>query len=135
VRDRRRGWGRSNRWAADRGAVTVEFAILAPVVFFLLMAIVQFGLWAHATHIAQLAATEAAGVTRFYGGSTSAGEQAARAELDRHLGTLNAVTVTVTLTGAEATVTVEGAAVGVLPGLALPVGASATAPREVPDQP
>jgi Flp pilus assembly protein TadG len=117
--------------------VTVEFAIAAPLVLFLLMLIVQFALWAHATHIAQAAANAGVQATRVHGGSIAAGQAQTQAVLDQMSGsTLTDPTVTVTRTPTGATVTVEGAATAVLPGLSLPVHASVTAPREtVPGTP
>jgi Flp pilus assembly protein TadG len=112
--------------------VSVEFAIAAPLVLFLLMLIVQFALWAHATHIAQAAANAGVQATRVHGGTIAAGEAQTQAVLDQLSGsTLTGATVTVARTPTGATVTVDGAATAVLPGLVLPVHASATAPREL----
>lgn len=120
------------RGGRDRGSVTVEFAIAAPLVLFLLMLIVQFALWAHATHIAQAAANAGVQATRVHGGTVAAGEAQTQAVLDQLSGgTLTGPTVTVSRTPTEATVTVDGAATAVLPGLSLPVHASVTAPREI----
>jgi Flp pilus assembly protein TadG len=112
--------------------VSVEFAIAAPLVLFLLMLIIQFALWAHATHIAQAAANAGVQATRVHGGTIAAGEAQTQAVLDQLSGsTLADPTVTVSRTPTAATVTVDGAATAVLPGLSLPVHASATAPREL----
>jgi hypothetical protein len=70
--------------------------------------------------------------TRVHGGTTAAGEAQTQAVLDQLSGsTLTGATVTVSRTPTGATVTVDGAATAVLPGLSLPVHASATAPREL----
>jgi Flp pilus assembly protein TadG len=120
------------RSGLDRGSVTVEFAIAAPLVLFLLILIVQFALWAHATHIAQAAANAGVQATRVHGGTIAAGQAQTQAVLDQMSGsTLTDPTVTVTRTPTEATVVVDGAATAVLPGLLLPVHASVTAPREI----
>jgi Flp pilus assembly protein TadG len=128
---------RKARGGRDRGSVSVEFAIAAPLVLFLLMLIIQFALCAHATHIAQAAANAGVQATRVHGGTIAAGEAQTQAVLDQMSGsTLTDPTLTVTRTPTEATVTVEGAATPVLPGLSLPVHASVTAPREtVPGTP
>jgi Flp pilus assembly protein TadG len=128
---------RKARGGRDRGSVSVEFAIAAPLVLFLLMLIVQFALWAHATHIAQAAANAGVQATRVHGGSIAAGQAQTQAVLDQMSGsTLTGPTLTITRTPTGATVTVEGAAAAVLPGLSLPVHASVTAPREtVPGTP
>ena len=123
---------RKRRGGRDRGSVTVEFAIAAPLVLFLLMLIVQFALWAHATHIAQAAANAGVQATRVHGGTVAAGEAQTQAVLDQLSGsTLAGPTVTVTRTPTAATVTVDGAATAVLPGLSLPVHATVTSPREI----
>jgi Flp pilus assembly protein TadG len=115
----------------DRGAVTVEFAIAAPLVLLLLLTIVQFALWAHATHIAQAAANAGVQTTRVHGGSAAAGQEQTQAVLRQMSGsTLAEATVTVDRTTTSATVTVHGTAIPVLPGLSLPVHATVTAPLE-----
>jgi len=120
------------RGGRDRGSVTVEFAIAAPLMLFLLMLIVQFALWAHATHIAQAAANAGVQATRVHGGTIAAGEAQTQAVLDQMSGsTLADPTVTVSRTPTAATVTVDGTATAVLPGLSLPVHATVTAPREL----
>ena len=43
---------------ADRGSATTEVVLLTPVLLFLIMAIIQFGLWYHAQHVAQAAAEQ-----------------------------------------------------------------------------
>jgi Flp pilus assembly protein TadG len=42
----------------DRGAVSVELVLATPLLLLMLLAIVQFALWSHATHIAQAAASQ-----------------------------------------------------------------------------
>jgi hypothetical protein len=89
-------------------------------------------MWAHATHIAQAAANTGVQAARVYGGSTSAGQQDTQAVLDQMAGhILTGTTVAVEVTGTRATVTVTGTAMAVLPGIAVPVHATVTAPREV----
>lgn len=115
----------------DRGSATVEFALAAPLAGLLLMLIVQFAMWAHATHIAQAAANSGVQTARIYGGSAASGEDTTQTVLDQLAGsTLTGASVTVTRTATDATVTVDGTAIAVLPGLSLPVHTSVTAPRE-----
>ena len=122
---------RKRRGGRDRGSVSVEFAITAPLVLFLLMLIIQFALWAHATHIAQAAANAGVQTTRVHGGSAAAGQEQTQAVLRQMSGsTLAEATVTVDRTTTSATVTVQGTAIPVLPGLSLPVHATVTAPLE-----
>lgn len=96
------------------------------------MAIVQFALWSHATHVAQAAATEGLAATRVHGGTTTAGQAATRAVLTQlGSGPLRAPSVAVDRGAATAEVRVEGTAQQVIPFLILPVTAEASGPVEV----
>ncbi|MFN2593749.1 MAG: TadE family protein [Actinomycetota bacterium] len=44
----------------ERGAATLELAIVAPTLMVLILGVLQFGLWYHAQHVVQTAALEAA---------------------------------------------------------------------------
>src|SRR4051794_21902947 len=65
------GWrGRlRRRLRGDRGAVTVELVIATPLLLLMLLAIVQFALWSHATHIAQAAASQGLAAARVQNGT------------------------------------------------------------------
>lgn len=115
----------------DRGSASVELTLAAPLLGFLLLLVVQFAMWAHATHIAQAAANEGVQTARAHGGSAAAGRADTNAILDQMAGSiLRDRTVTAGRTATTATVTVDGAAASVLPGLRLPIHVSVTAPRE-----
>jgi Flp pilus assembly protein TadG len=121
----------SRRGRRDRGSATVELTLAAPLAGFLLMLVVQFAMWAHATHIAQAAANAGVQAARVHGGSVASGEDTTHAVLDQLAGsTLSEAGVTVDRTATDATVTIDGTAAAVLPGLSLPVHTSVTAPRE-----
>lgn len=62
----------------ERGAATTELVIAAPAFLFLLMLIVQAGLYFHAVNVASAAAQEGARTARLEGSSLTAGERDAR---------------------------------------------------------
>jgi Flp pilus assembly protein TadG len=116
----------------ERGSASVEITLAAPLAIFLLLLIVQYAMWAHATHIAQAAANTGVQAARVHGGSQQAGHADTQAVLDQMAGTvLTGASVTVELTGTDANVTVTGHAMAVIPGMSVPVHASVTAPREL----
>lgn len=115
----------------ERGSVSVELVVATPLMLLLVMLVVQFALWAHATHVAQAAANAGVQATRAYTSTARAGHDNAMTILDQLAGTvLTGTHVDARLDATTATVTVTGQAVAVLPGLHLPVRASVTAPRE-----
>lgn len=65
---RNAGGGAGARTGSDRGMTAIEFVFLTPVLFFMIFATVQFGLYFFADHVAQAAA--------------QAGARKARAEAD-----------------------------------------------------
>ena len=116
--------------------MTLGLAVVFPAVLALIVAIVQAALVWHARNLAQAAAAEGLRVERAPAVSADAGQQRAQAfltETSRQL--LGDVEVTATRTAGTATVTVTGTALGVLPGLHLPVRATVSGPVEafVPD--
>jgi len=81
----------------ERGAATLEFALVAPLLMLLMLAVLQFGLWYHAQGVVLAAAQEAARVTAAEDGTPTAGHTRARELLDAGLGTdAGSATVTVT---------------------------------------
>ncbi len=97
----------------------------------LLLLIVQFGVWAHATHIAQAAANIGLQSARAYRGSAADGDAAARQILDQSAGSiLSSRSVAVTRTATTVTVTITGTATTVVPGMRLPVTVTVTGPVE-----
>jgi Flp pilus assembly protein TadG len=121
----------------DRGSASVEVTIAAPLLVLLLLVVVQFAVWAHAMHVAQAAANTGVQTARAHGSTANAGKQDTATILDQLAGRiLIGRAVTAQRTATDATVTVSGTAQAVIPGLALPVRVSVTAPREkVPGTP
>jgi Flp pilus assembly protein TadG len=128
---------RDRQTRGDRGSASVEVTIAAPLLVLLLLAVVQFAVWAHAMHIAQAAANTGVQTARAHGSTAHGGKQDTATILDQLAGRiLTNRTVTAQRTATDATVTVSGTAQAVIPGLALPVRVSVTAPREkVPGTP
>jgi Flp pilus assembly protein TadG len=128
----RKRWDAQRRRAdRDAGSASVELVIATPLLGLLLLSIVQFGVWAHATHIAQAAANSALQSARAYRGSAADGDGAAHQILDQSAGSiLSNRSVTVTRTATTVTVTITGTATTVVPGLRLPVTVTVTGPVE-----
>jgi hypothetical protein len=105
--------------------------LITPVLLFLVMLVIQFGLWFHAVHVAQAAAQEGVRAARVEGGSEAIGLERAESFLLRAGPTIiREREVESTRTADEARVIVSGFAVEVVPGLRLPVKADATSPVE-----
>jgi Flp pilus assembly protein TadG len=115
----------------DRGAVSAELVIAAPLLLLMVMAIVQFALWSHATHIAQAAASQGLAAARAQSGTAAAGAARAQAMLDQLArGPLTGARVNADRTATTATVRISGTASPVIPFLRLPVDAEAAGPVE-----
>jgi Flp pilus assembly protein TadG len=119
-------------WRDERGATTTELVIVMPLLLSMVLLIAQWALWAHATHIAQAAASEALSAARVHGGTVAAGQAQAQYVLDQlGRGPLTGPQVSVTRDAHRVAVTITGAATSVLPFLRLPVHAEAAGPVEV----
>jgi Flp pilus assembly protein TadG len=110
----------------DSGAVTAELAIVTPAVLTILLLIVQFALWSHATHIAQAAASQGLAALRVQEGTVDLGTARARSMIQQLAGgPLTDAVVTAERTPTVATIRVSGVVAGVVPLLRLPVHAEA----------
>jgi hypothetical protein len=124
------------RPASDRGSVTTQVVIGVPLLLTLPMLIVQFALWALATHAAQAAAAQGLDSARVSGGSAAAGQAEAQQVLAQLAGgPLTGARVTVYRDVRTATVRITGHAEPVLPWLQLPVHADATGDVETVTNP
>ena len=65
---------KSVRRRDQRGASALEMVLIAPVLLFALMAIVQFGLYFHAKNVAEQAAQEGAAAARAFDGTESSAQ-------------------------------------------------------------
>jgi Flp pilus assembly protein TadG len=123
--------GRHPRRRDERGSASTEIVIAAPLLLILILGIVQFALWEHATHVAEAVAQQGLAAGRVEGGSG----QAATAEAESVLsqlgsGVLAHPKISASRGAVTTTVLVTGKAEAVLPFLSLPVRAKATGPTE-----
>lgn len=114
-RSRRRGRGR------DSGAVATELLLAVPALLLMVLAVVQFAVYAHARNIAQTVAAQAVAAARVDGGTAGAGRAAAQQLLAQLGPTLRRPVVDVQRGPARVTVTVAGSVDPLLPGLDLPI--------------
>ncbi|MEU5885020.1 TadE/TadG family type IV pilus assembly protein [Spirillospora sp. NPDC047279] len=131
MRHHRARWNARQR--TDDGSATAETVAAMPLLLLLIFVVVQFGVWAHANHVAQATASEALAAVRLEGASAADGY--ARAAAVRHqIGprALADTSVTVARTTDTATVQVTGTAPRVIPVpfLKLTVHARASGPVE-----
>jgi Flp pilus assembly protein TadG len=113
----------------------VEVTLATPLLLLLLLLVVQFGVWWHATHVAQAGADQALAAARAHDGTPGAGQGQAPTVLDQLAGDVllhprvdvNAVTVD---GRPQVRVEVAGTAATVVPGFALPVRVVAQGPVE-----
>lgn len=122
---------RRPRPEGETGAGTVELVLAIPLLMLLLMGIVQFAIWSHATHVAQAAASQGLDAARVERGTSSDGHAAA-AEVLAQLadGPLEDASVEVARDTDSATVRIAGTATQLVPFLTLPVHAEAAGPVE-----
>jgi hypothetical protein len=100
----------------------IEAVLIIPVLMILLMVIVQLVLWAHASQVTQLAASEGDRTARSLGGGMPAGISQAQFVLRESGSSLHSSQVTGTvLPGGQAEITVTGQALTVFPGFKLSV--------------
>jgi Flp pilus assembly protein TadG len=121
---------RSWRRRTDEGSATAETVIVVPLAFVVLMIVVQFGVWAHATHIAHATATTGLAVARADGETAETAHEEA-AGLLANLGgnsLLQDPVIVASRDAAQASVRVEGTAAAVVPGLQLPVRVEVSGP-------
>lgn len=116
----------------ERGAVSAELVIATPLLLLLIMGVIQFALWQHATHVAGAVAQQGLAVGRLQGETAAAGQIEAQSVLDQlGSGVLIDSNITATRTGTTTTVVVTGHAESVDGLFSLPVKATATGPTEI----
>jgi Flp pilus assembly protein TadG len=117
--------------ARERGGVTVEYAVLFPVLLVLLLSSVQAAMWWHARNIALAAAQAGVNAGRATGAGPTQAVPAARSFAERAGGSLTAVTTAgSTATTIRVQVSLTAPRVLPIPGLALRVTQTALAGRE-----
>jgi hypothetical protein len=105
--------------------------MVTPLLLLMLLAIVQFALWSHATHIAQAAASQGLAAARVHGGTAAAGSVGAQRVLDQLArGPLTGGSVSADRSDTSASIRISSTAGSVLPFVRLPVRAEASGPVE-----
>jgi Flp pilus assembly protein TadG len=119
--------------ADERGVATIELAVIFPVTLLIVFAIIQFGVWYHASDVAKAAAQEGVRAARVEGGSGQAGVDRANQVLDDNARSIIGNRRVVPFRDQEvARIEVTGTCVRIvpIPGLSLPVHAVAESPIE-----
>lgn len=115
----------------EGGAATTELVLATPALLFLIMLLIQTGLWYHAQHVAQAAAQEGVRVARVEMGTAGEGEARANQFLDEAGRTiLENRSVSAQRSPDRASVTVTGTGVNLVPGLHFRVDETADSPVE-----
>ena len=113
----------------ERGELTLQLAVLFPVLILFVYLSVQVGLWWHAGQIADAAVAEAVESAQVEGATDADGADAAVWFLSQ-AGYMQDVTIQVGRTADTVTATVTGDAYQIIPIGSWPVSASATGPLE-----
>lgn len=117
--------------ADDDGSGALETVILVPIVLLVLFLSIQAALYSYARSVALTAAQQGLTATRAYDSTAAAGAGQARDFVHRAGGDLLSGTQVSATRGAEqATVTVTGRSLTLVPGLTLRIEQSATGPVE-----
>ena len=120
-----------HRLRGDRGDATVEAVLTVPVLLLMIMIVIQFGLWYHASHTLEAAAQEGVRAARVEGGRASDGQDRTEQFVRYATPTLvQDVQVTATRDDQIARVEVQGSVHSLVPGLTLSVRAEAQSPVE-----
>jgi Flp pilus assembly protein TadG len=115
----------------ESGSVSAELVIATPLLLLLIMGVVQFALWEHATHVAEAVAQQGLSVGRLQGSSAKDGQAQAQSVLNQlGRGVLEAPDITATRTAATTSIVVTGHAESVVGLFSLPVRAVAVGPTE-----
>jgi Flp pilus assembly protein TadG len=115
----------------ERGDETIEAVLVTPVLLLLIMVIIQFGLWYHASHVAEAAAQQGASAARVEAARAHDGRVSAQQFMAAAAPALvNNVTVTATRNAEIARVEVDGTLHSIVPGLTLHVHGETQSPVE-----
>ena len=119
------------RFHGERGDATVEAVLAVPVLLLMIMIVVQFGLWYHASHTAAAAAQEGVRAVRVEDGNAAEGrDRAERFMADAAPTLVHDVKVTSNRDDNVARVEVGGSVQSLVPGLNLSVHAQTESPVE-----
>ena len=112
------------------GSSTAEATLVVPIFMVLVLAVLQFAMWAHGAHVVQAAAAKGDQAAQAYGADPESGTQASWAFLNQNAnGLVGDLRVSEsTISGDQSVVTVTGRAESILPFLSLPVSAKSIGP-------
>jgi Flp pilus assembly protein TadG len=113
----------------ERGSLSLELSILAPVVMLILFTTVEAGFYFFARDVAITAAQQGVEAARVQGGTLAEGEARTDDMLRRAGGSISGAQVTGS-TGVLVQITVSGHVATWIPGLSLPVSQTATGIKE-----
>lgn len=114
----------------ERGVGAAEFVVVMPVVMGIFLLLVQWSVQLYNDRIVHAAAREAAVEAASWDGGESTARQTAREYLEESGSDLSNTDIKVNVGATEATVTVSGDVMTLLPGFSTRVSATAAAPRE-----
>lgn len=115
----------------ERGEAMTQTVIVAPVLFTLIMVVIQFALVAHAQNVAEAAAQEGVAAARRFDANEvdgSAKATAALASLGPRM--LTGQSVSIRRTSTTTTVTVRGQVLSLIPGYSHTINETASGPVE-----
>ena len=119
------------RCRSERGDVAVETVLAVPVLLFLILVVIQAGLWFHGSQLVEAAAQEGMQAGRVETGSATAAEARAREFVAGMSPSIAATAQAHASRTADATrVVVSGRVQQVIPGLRLTVSGAAEGPTE-----
>lgn len=120
-----------HRLRDERGDAAIEAVLAVPVLLLMIVIVIQFGLWYHASHTVKAAAQEGVRSARIEDGSAAEGQVRAAQFVANAAPTLvEDVTVTASRDDETARVEVRGSVHSLVPGLNLSVHAEAQSPVE-----
>jgi len=119
----------ASRGRGDRGESSTQLVLVTPALLVLLLAVVQLGLWLHASHVAAAASARGAAAAAVRGGTVAEGRAAAQALVD-DAGGRSAHAPVVTRDGQAIRAVVELKVARLLPGAPRTVRRVAVTPVE-----
>jgi Flp pilus assembly protein TadG len=124
--------GRDRWWRDDRGSQTLSYVVILPLVFLLIMAMIQASLWFLARSAALAAARRGADAARIFEASRASGPTVALA-FARQVGQGYLADPQATAAGSTGTtisITVSGQVPSFMPGLVMDVSETVQTPAE-----
>lgn len=114
----------------DQGSITVEMAIIAPLILLCLLIIFHIAVWNQASSIAHAASSAALTDARRLEGSETSGTTAAQKILQENSTMLLNSAVSVRVSGETVTVRVTGKSTSFIPGKVSTVSSEVRGPKE-----